>query len=70
MTWLGDLEHKLPDNERKKLIAEREALVKKILDLKAKPIGQTRAEALGRQEDLIHLAKKVKAIDKKLGRTV
>lgn len=70
MTWLGDTSNKVSDDVRKPLLKERELLIKEIHDLKIQP---TKNGALGlkfRQEDLLSLAKKVTAIDKKLGRLI
>jgi len=55
---------------RDKLLADREELVKQIEELKAKPLRtKSVVEANGRQEDLTNLARKVVAIDRKLGRS-
>lgn len=55
---------------RDKLLEERAKLVAQIEALKAKgPSGKSAAAAQFFQEDLTALAKKVVAIDKKLGRT-
>ena len=55
--------------DRDKLLAEREKLVKQIEERKAKgPDGKSVASLRFFQEDLTALAKKVVAIDKKLGR--
>lgn len=72
MTWHADqTEGRLPPGkERDELIAERERLVFRIELLKGEPMGKSQAAIKGRQEDLIALAKKVLAIDKKLGRQV
>lgn len=71
MTWLGDENKKVTGAAREKLEADRAALVKQIEVLGIAPLrSATRAAALGRQEDLLALAKKVKVIDKKLGREV
>ena len=56
-------------NERDKLLADREKLVKEIEALKAKgPSGKSAAALRFHTEDLTALAKKVVNIDKKLGR--
>lgn len=70
MTWHADQTEGRPaGEEREKLLAERARLVKDIEVLSKKPFRtKSNAEAMGRQEDLLALAKKVKAIDKKLGR--
>lgn len=55
--------------DRNALLAEREKLVKEIEALKAKgPSGKSAAALRFHAEDLTALAKKVVAIDKKLGR--
>lgn len=55
--------------DRDKLLAEREKLVKQIEERKARgPDGKSAASLRFFQEDLTALAKKVVAIDKKLGR--
>jgi hypothetical protein len=71
MTWHTDqTEGRVQGDAREKLLAERAAIVKQIEKLSMQPVGKSQAAALGRQEDLLALAKKVKSIDKKLGRTV
>lgn len=70
MTWHADqTEGRVKGDARDKLLAEREALVKEIEQLSLQPVGRSQAAQVGRQEDLLALAKKVKIIDKKLGRT-
>ena len=55
--------------DREALLAEREKLVRQIEERKAKgPDGKSAAAQRFFQEDLTALAKKVVAIDKKLGR--
>lgn len=69
MTWHTDqTEGRVKGEVRDKLLADREKLVKEIEQLSMKPVGKSQAAQVGRQEDLLALAKKVKAIDKKLGR--
>lgn len=70
MTWHADqTEGRVSGDKRQKLLDERERLVFQIELLKMEPLRtKSRAEAEGRQEDLIALAKKVTSIDKKLGR--
>jgi hypothetical protein len=71
MTWLGDPNAALSDQEKEKLLSERAAIVTEIRILDMKPVPPNRpALTRGRQEDLINLAKKIKGIDKKLGRIV
>ncbi len=60
----------MTDTERSKLLADREKLVGQIEERKARgPEGKSAASLRFFQEDLLNLAKKVVAIDKKLGRT-
>ena len=55
--------------DRDKLLADREKLIRQIEERKAKgPDGKSAASLKFFQEDLTALAKKVIAIDKKLGR--
>jgi hypothetical protein len=70
MTWHADQTEGRPEGDAKaKLMADRAKLVKQIEDLKASPLRtKSQAEAAGRLEDLTALAKKVTAIDRKLGR--
>jgi hypothetical protein len=70
MTWHADqTEGRLPPGPaRDKLLAERAALVKKIEMKSLEAPARSNAGRLGQQEDLTLLAKKVLAIDKKLGR--
>ena len=70
MTWLGDTEKRPVDAAREKLLAQREALVKEVEVLSMKPMNKTQSAQIGRLEDLTALAKKIKGIDKKLGREV
>jgi hypothetical protein len=67
MTWLGD-KLDLPEAQRTALLSKRESLVLEITALNATPLPRSVAGKQGRQEDLLALAKKVTAIDKKLGR--
>ena len=68
MTWMGDTSKNLTDEAKAKLLEERAALVVQIEELKSTPIGRAPSAVKWRQEDLIAIAKKVTAIDKKLGR--
>lgn len=70
MTWHADQTEGRPaGDDRERLLADRAALVKEVEQLGLKPLRtKSNAEKLGRQEDLLALAKKIKAIDKKLGR--
>ena len=71
MTWLGDEKAKVSGAERDKLLAERAQLVKQVEVLGIKPLAnKTESAKIGRLEDLTALAKKIKIIDKKLGRNV
>lgn len=71
MTWLADTQQNRPTDEKlEKLLAEREVLASKIATLQMTPLRNSTASAkLGRQEDLLALAKKMKLIDRKLGRS-
>ena len=69
MTWVGDENAKIQGTEKQKLLDERAKLVKQVEVLGIKPLpNATQSAKIGRQEDLINLAKKIKGIDKKLGR--
>jgi hypothetical protein len=70
MTWHGDQTEGRPEGDAKaKLLAERAKIVSEIEKLKAAPLrSKTQSAASGRIEDLTALAKKVTAIDRKLGR--
>lgn len=70
MTWHADrTEGRVSGEKREALLAEREKLVREVEALSVKPLRtKSNAEAQGRQEDLLALAKKIKSIDKKLGR--
>jgi hypothetical protein len=72
MTWHADrVEGRPADAAREKLLAQRKALEDQAIALHAQPLrSKTQSAALGRQEDLLAIAKKIKAIDKKLGREV
>ena len=72
MTWHADqTEGRVTGDARDKLLTQRAKVVTEIEVLSMQPLrSKTQAALLGRQEDLLALAKKVKAIDKKLGRTV
>ena len=71
MTWLGDPNSKPEGDARKKLLEERERIVFQIELLGITPLpNKTQSAMIGRKEDLLALAKKVKAIDKKLGRMI
>jgi hypothetical protein len=57
-----------PEN-RAKLLTQRAELESEVLALAAKPLASKSAAAANfRKEDLLALAKKIRAIDKKLGR--
>ena len=70
MTWHADQTEGRPVGDAKaKLMAERAKIVTQIEALKAAPLrSKTQSAATGRLEDLTALAKKVTAIDRKLGR--
>lgn len=70
MTWLATVQDGRPDDaKREKLLAKRAALVTEVEKLSMQPVGKSQAAINGRQEDLIELARKIKNIDKQLGRT-
>lgn len=58
----------LTEAQRTKLLAKRVSIEDEIRQLNAKPVGPSNAAKQFRQQDLLALAKKIKAIDKKLGR--
>lgn len=58
----------LTNEERTKLLHQRDQLIDEIKALSSQPLSRSEAAKRGRQEDLTTLAKKVTAIDKKLGR--
>lgn len=70
MTWHADQTEGRPEGDAKaKLMADRSILIHRIEVMKASPLRtKSQAEAAGRIEDLTALAKKVTAIDRKLGR--
>lgn len=70
MTWTNErTEGRVEGSPRDKLLAQRSKLEEQVKTLAASPLrSKTNAAAVGRQEDLLALAKKIKAIDKKLGR--
>jgi hypothetical protein len=70
MTWLADQTEGRPTGTAKDiLIIERSLIVSQIESLSMQPLrSKTQAASAGRQEDLLALAKKIKHIDKKLGR--
>jgi hypothetical protein len=72
MTWHADqTEGRVAGDAREKLLAQRATIVTEIEVLSMQPLrSKTQSAQIGRQEDLLALAKKIKAIDKKLGRTV
>ena len=71
MTWSSDAaQGRAAGEEREKLLAQREKLIKEIEELKVKPIGSRSQAAInGRKEDLLELARQVLIVDRKLGRT-
>jgi hypothetical protein len=70
MTWHADQTEGRPTGNAKDiLLIERSLLVSQVEKLAMQPLrSKTQSAAIGRQEDLLALAKKIKAIDKKLGR--
>lgn len=71
MTWYADEQEKRPaDAAKGKLLAERSALEKQIDALRSSPLRNKTASALTeRTEQLTALAKRMVAIDTKIGRT-
>ncbi len=71
MTWYADEQEKRPaDAAKEKLLAERAALEKQIVALKATPLrNRTDSAMKERVEQLTALAKRMVAIDTKIGRT-
>lgn len=70
MTWLADVSKDRPTGAALDLLMDRRAhLVREIELLKASPCGKSQAAARGRIEDLTAIAKKITAIDRKIGRT-
>jgi hypothetical protein len=72
MTWHAErVEGRPVDGARDKLLAQRKVLEDEAIALNAQPLrSKTQSAAIGRLEDLTAIAKKIKAIDKKLGREV
>jgi hypothetical protein len=72
MTWHADrVEGRVDGTARDKLLAQRAVLEEQVKALAAKPLSsKSAAAAQFRQEDLLAIAKKIKAIDKKLGREI
>jgi hypothetical protein len=70
MTWHADqTEGRVQGAAKDKLLAQRAELVRQVEVLGTTPLrSKTQSAAIGRQEDLTALAKKINAIDKKLGR--
>jgi len=70
VTWHTDQTQGRPEgSERDKLLEKRAALVKQVEVLSMQPLtSKTEAAKRHRQEDLLELARKIKVIDKKLGR--
>jgi hypothetical protein len=72
MTWHADQTEGRPVGDaRDQLLAKRAGLVTQVEQLSLQPLrSKTQSAAIGRLEDLTNLAKKIKVIDKKLGRNV
>lgn len=72
MTWHAErVEGRPVDAVREKLLVQRKTLEDQAISLNAEPLrSKTQSAANGRQEDLTTIAKKIKSIDKKLGREV
>jgi hypothetical protein len=70
VTWLADVSKDRPTGDAlDKVMAQRAKLIAQIEALKASPCGKSQSAINGRLEDLTALAKKVTAIDRKIGRT-
>lgn len=72
MTWLNDAQNgRLPEGpERDKLLAKRLKILRELEDMGLRPIAKTQAGRQFDEQDRLALAKKIVAIDKKLGREV
>jgi hypothetical protein len=70
MTWLKDKNAGLNGEQRQLLLTEREELIQQIKELRDRPLarGDMQTQLKFRQQDLLKLAEKVTAIDRKLGR--
>lgn len=68
MAWLGDTTKKRPEAEIEKLKAQRAELVKEAQELGRKTSFPTPWAKRFHEEDLAKIAKKIGAIDRKLGR--
>ncbi len=71
MTWLATAQDgRVEGTEREKLLAKRAKLVKELEDMGLRPMGRSAAAQKYDLEDKMKVAKKITAIDKKLGRQV
>ena len=72
MTWHAErVEGRVDGTARERLLMDRTKLEQQVRDLAAQPLrSKTTSAMIGRQEDLMALAKKIKSIDKKLGREI
>ena len=71
MTWVATAQDgRVAGTDREKLLAQREKLVKELEDMGLRPIGRSEAARKYDLEDKLKVAKKITAIDKKLGRQV
>lgn len=71
MAWIGDPDKRNSANpDRNELLKQRAELIKKITELKSKPLprGDRQQMERFRKQDLTELAGKVLKIDKLLGR--
>lgn len=69
MTWHADQVEGRPQGDaRHKLLAQRAKLVKELEDFVRRPPSRTEAGLRFDREDQLAVAKKIVAIDKKLGR--
>jgi len=70
MTWLDVSEGRPTDKKREKLLADRASIEAKVLKLRGTPLrNSTQSASLERYEIMLDLAKQIKSIDTKLGRT-
>lgn len=69
MTWFEErIQSRPADEEKIKLLNERDKLEKQLKQLNSAVMGKSEAAMKGRKEDLLAIAKKMVTIDKKLGR--
>jgi hypothetical protein len=69
MTWFEErIQSRPADEEKIKLLNERDKLEKQLKQLNSTVMGKSEAAMKGRKEDLLAIAKKMVTIDRKLGR--